>query len=543
MRKILTPILLLAITVAGYSQKVVQSTSQVISSKAAKGSLYDYSNEGDKIKLTYLLKESKNGLETETYEFEKSSLKFISSKEELVQANKFTGKSGEKMGDKLLRIYPNISTGKPKIQEGHMLYYTHPRYVVGHFIVERELDPKSGAGEKIYYIHHRTEEADNNQIKLTDGHDHKMNIGDVQLLGLIKSDGKIHTRFSSMIINAKDLSYTNVNEFELDYSYTPLAGHNLPNGDIAVVFRSYTMKDFPKPDFNKKNIAAYKLAEDYHLRYLQINTKGEIVQNVKIDMKQPEERYDIYVDISSSNDGKEIMVIGSTREMKVVAPAMTRQAYPRTVWPKRKSVIGNKVERLFVAKISNNKLEFSKNYPIDDLLKNLQVSEGADAPKDVQDYCGKWAQRSIQSTQLYNKNGKTIALFVKADGSNNHAIQFSETGEIEANYLIGFPKKMRAHIDMECYENSAGELNLFAYFMPEVKKDAPESEWKEAAKSRGCLVYSLDPKSKSLSKPVNITPNATLDLHDPFFFEGKDSFVTLGNGRKKEIVLSRISLK
>lgn len=537
-RKILLASCFLSYSFLCTAQQVKTSVSQVISAKAAKGSLYNYNDEGDKIQLTYLLKESKKGLQVETYSFDKSSLKFLESKEETVAPTLFGKVGQETKGDKVLRVYPNLK-GKAKIKLGYIQYTEYPRWTAQKFITTSEMDPKGDAGEKMYYVHHRTEEADANKVRVV-GKKRTLNVGDVQLIGVMKSE-PLFARFASLVISAKDLSTRAYENIEFDYSYMPICADNLPNGDIAVVFRSFTQKDFPKPNVSKSTQEKYSFAENYHLKYLQLNNDGEVVQNVNLDFHQPESGFTLHVDIVPTEDNQDVYIVATSKPLKLLANPLGRVGGPKPVYANEKNTYLGKCDQLFVGRVKDNKKVFAKTYTPDQFLHNLVLSEGAAAPKDVQAYMGKGGQKSAIPTSALSRNGKGFIAF-KVANSSQHVMQLSETGDIEANYALSFPKNKIPQRDMEFYFGSGGEMYLFAYFQDAMKKDASEADWIAAAANRNALVVQLDPDGKKFSAPVNLTPGATLDLYDPFFFESKDSFVTLGNGRKKEIVLTRISL-
>ncbi len=524
------------------AQKVETSVSQVISSKAAKGSLYDYTDENDKIKLTYLLKESKKSLDLETYTFDKATLKYEGSTEKEVDKTSLpVAKSGTTEGEQLLRIYPHIVSGKPMIQLGYMAYTIYPRYTLGKFVVREELVPKGDAGEKIFYVHHRTEEADNNQVRM-EGKDYKVNVGDVQMIGNYKME-PFYSKYTSMVIRAKDLSYAYKSNFDLEHSMAPICATSLPNGDLGVVFRTYTIKDFPKPDYSKKVMAKFSLADKYYLKYVQISADGRLVKNVNIDMEQPESGYTMALEIVQNSEVDDILIMGTTRPLKILGPPLGRMGAPRPVYGTDKPICTHKADRFFVAKISGNELAYSKNVEVNALLSNIVAMEGTEAPKDLKSYIGKFSQHSLKPANFVSKDGKDLVIFSKANGTHNQVMQLSSEGDIEANYLLGFPKKRVMNRNMEVVKNGAGELRFIAYHQPAVKSDATSLQKGQAAAMRIAIMYGIDPSAKTVTASANLSPNGSLDLYNPYYIENENTIVTLGNGRKKEIILSRISLK
>ena len=524
------------------AQSVQETVSKVISAKAAKGQLYDCAIKDNTISLTYLIKQSKKGLNIETYNFDKSTLKFVDMKADLVPDGTFKNKSGSAKGNKLLRLYPDLN-GKPKLKLGYISYSYVNRARIENFVVTEELKPKGETGEKMYYIHHRTEEADNNKIQLFKGDEEKrlLNIGDVLLVGHVKVDGKpLYTQLSSQVIRAKDLSTSYKNDFELPYSYITVVGDNLPNGDIAVLLRAITIKDFPKPKGSKGLMEKFKLAEDYHFRYLQINPKGEVVQNVKLSINPPESGYYISADIISSDDGKEVMILGTTQAFKVLGPPLGRMAAPRSVFETHNKFYTKKAEKLFAIKVKDNQQVYSKMYAASAILSKPVLVHGAKQPKDIYAYVGKWGEKSPKALEMKNIDGKTI-LTMKIGWLSNHILQLSETGEMEANYIIGMSKGKVLSGDMK-FRTIGNNNYIFFYEQPAVKKDATREERQKASEQQMGYVFKLNVKEKGTGKVVNLTPNATLDPYDPYFREEGNSIITLGNGRKKEIVLSRVIL-
>lgn len=539
--KLLVLIGLIATFTKVQAQKVETSVSQVISSKAAKGELFEFDNSGSEIKLTYLLKESKKGLELETYSFDKSSLKFKGSNIEMKSKSDFKNNSGKVKGSQLLRVYPT-PFGKPKLKLGYIEYSYVKRARIEHFIETKEIVPKGDAGEKMFYVHHRTKLADENKKEVL-GQKRLLNVGDVQLVGLIKDETKpLWTSFSSMIINAKDLSYRSVTNFDLEYSYLPIGAENLPNGDIALVLVSYTKQNFPKPEKSKKLMAKFKLAEKYHLKYVQINPSGKIVFQTKIDMEQPASGYTLAVDVIPSENNNDVMIMGSTKPLKILGPPLGHMASAKPMYENEKSIMAPKADRLFIAKIKDGKTIYSKNYEINKFISNPVAANGSSAPSDLAKYVGKWGQLKPIPLSFIEKDGKTMVLF-KVGWDKEQIMQLNQSGEIEANYFINAPKGLVININPEVLANSDGNLNYFIYHQPAVKKDASTEDKNKAAAQRTCEVIRINPSNKNIAQPVNITPNGNLDLYNPFFFENPDVIITLGNGRKKEIILTRINLK
>lgn len=534
-KKIFTLLTVAAFTSTVFAQKVENSVSQIISSKAAKGSLYDYNDEGAQIQLTYLLKDSKKGKLVETYNFNKSTLAFEGSKEELVTDEKrFAQKTGSTRGSKLLRVYPNL-LGKPKLKLGYIEYSYVNRARIEKFIVTDELTPKGDAGEKMFYVHHRTEEAKNNQAVVL-GQNRLLNIGDVQLIAAEKKE-PLFTHYTSMIISAEDLSYRSIEKIQLEYSYQSICGDNLPNGNVAVVLRSFTMNHFPKPNASKGVQAKYKLAKEYHLKYLEFDPSGKVVQNVNIPMEQPASGYTIVLDIVPGDDGS-VAVIGTTRPLKLLANALARMGGPAAVYDEEKNIYYPKVDHLFLAKMQDNQLVFAKTHPINAYLQNGIPAPGSEVPKDIKSM----KQVSHALPQNMQVIGDKNLIVLKDGWFRQHIIQVNNQGEIEANYFFDPTKGNMLNASMEFYTNESGKRYAFFYEQPKIKIDSPSEEWAKAAEKRTGSLYAIDPVTKTIGPKVDLTPEASLDVHDPFFFEDANTFVTLGQGRKKEIVLSRIKL-
>ncbi|MGB0429815.1 MAG: hypothetical protein ACPGLV_05025 [Bacteroidia bacterium] len=524
------------------AQTVEKSVAKVISSKAAKGNLYHYelNDKSGQFELTYLLKTKKKTLEIETYYFDKSTLEFVESKAEEIDKNNNRFSAQKRVeGDKILRIFPHIASGQVQIQIGHIEYDYVNRAVIRHFIKESQVKPKGDDGEKLVYVHHRTEEANKNTITMWN-ESYKLNVGDVQVFA-IQAEEPSYTKFASLVFDAKTLAKKHFENIELPYSYIPVTADNLPNGDIAIVLKPVVKKDFPKWEKSQKIVAKFKLAPNYKYRYLQISPKGKLVQNVLFDVKEPESGWTMNMDIVPTSTDGEVLIAATMKPLKLLAPPLAKIFGARPIYPEQKDIgIGVIPEYFMVAKISNGKQVFSKTCAANELIQNVVLPEGLSAgkPESMKKY---FRYQAFFAQDAHSIKGKTL-LIAQRVNYNSHIIQLDESGNIETNYILSPAKKLVLSDKTSLVKNANGEAFMLFYQQPNEKDESSEKQL-AALMNRQGFTLKVNVATKQLGKMINITPAANLDPYDGIYIENANSFITLGNGRKKEIVLSRISLK
>lgn len=522
-------------------QTVEKTVSKVISSKAAKGSLYYYhmNEDAGHLELTYLIKEKGKSIDIETYSFDKETLDFVESKVEKVDKSdaRFKRNEGPK-GDRILRIFPSPISGQIKLQTGYFQYSYVNRAVIKKFIKKDQVKPKGDDGEKLVYVHQRTEEADQNRVKLW-SESHRLNVGDVQLFA-IQAEEPSYTKFMSLVYDAKTLDRKYGQNINLPYSYMPICADNLPNGHIAIVLKPVVKKDFPKWEHSQKIVAKFKIAPNYKYRYLQLNTKGEVVYNMEFDMKEPESGWTLGMDIVPGEKDGEVMVVGTMKSLKLLGPPLAKIFGGRPMYPEVKNIGINVVpEHFFAVKIVKGKQVFSKDFPAEQIIGNVQIASGSSTqkPESMKKY---FRYVGLMAHNFKTVNGKTL-LFTQRSNTHTHIMQFDESGNYETNYLLSPDKKLALSAPTAMMTNSSGKPFLIFYQQP-TEKDPNSDKQQAALMQRTAYIMPLNVDDKTIGKMTSICPNASIDPYDGMIPENKDQFMTLANGRKKEIVLSRVLL-
>lgn len=522
----------LTITFTANTQEVANSTSKVISSKAAKGSLYFYSDEGEYIELTYLIKENKKGLTIESYFFDKKDLKFIETKEEFIPKEKKKKRFKKTKsvrtsmeGQRILRVYANL-LGRPVLKIGTISYSYAGRAVIEHFNVIEEQKPRGADGDKMHYVHSRTVESDNKKINWNNS-DRNLNYGDVQLV-VIENQEPLYSQYYSQVYKAEDLSLKANNKIDLPGTYMMVSADNLDNGDITLLMKSVTDNDLAKAV--SKHVKRFKTAETFHLKYIRINGDGEVIENIDIPIEQPKESFLIDMRVVGDDSSDEVMIVGTYSQVGPTMPYFKSGPFYDT-----DAFVVHKAEKLFIAKIAGGKVAFSMSHPIESYLNNVKLIDEASVPKNTSKM--KIGAIPITFASVQNKNVLTFQ-----EGNTISLMQIDDQGDIETHYFMTPPKGRILNLLPEYYANDKGDLYLFYYHQPKLKKDASTEDKTKAASARECVVRKMDFANNKIGDGVSITPGGTLDLHDPFFFEDENTFITLGKGRKKEIVLSRIKL-
>lgn len=529
------------------AQEISNSTNQVISSKANKGGLYHIKKD-DKVgelQLTYLLKGKKGKDITEVYHFEKSSLKFKESKEVVQDATKLKVKP-IKGGNKILRVFPAMGSGQIKLQLGHIQYttgvgVTGKSYVIPKFIKETQVKPKGTDGDRLVYMMHHTLESDANKMRFA-GNNYNLNIGDAFILGVENSD-PLFTKYESIVYDATTLNTKKRTKIELPYSHHFLSGKVLSNGNIAAVFASFTIKDIFNPKVNTKVMAKYKLAPKYGFWYLELNPMGEIIHSTAIDAPEPEEGWYHACTIAEGAEG-EVTILGSLKGYKIKAPP-TKKIVAMHIKYKAglQSINQNKADYFYATHIKNGKQTFHKKYKWSDLIKNSVSTEQSAhlVPKDMKSYLKYDWFSPVASNSV---GGKLLITFQKNETSSQIMQINATTGEIEKNYFVGPDKKLALSeaAGPRYLKNSKGELFVITY-QQKAEKDPSAEKQQNALFTCTAHIQKIDVVNGKIGKPVSLCNGGTLDPYDGIWMEDKDNFITLSSGRKKEIILNRISLK
>ena len=543
MKKLLVlPITILALCCT--AQTISKNNAHIISSKANKGGLYhiDLNKEEGTLYLTYLLKKKKNMALTEVYQFDLETLEFKSSSEQEEDLEKkYPAKKG---GNKILRVLP-ATTGQIKLQLGHIVYSYNTgafgnTYVMQNFVKDKEVKPKGEDGDRISYVMHQSFESDE-QMASFHGDSYNLNIGDLQVLGVVKSE-PLYTKYESMVYDASNLTAKNRVSIDLPYSYDPIVGKNLPNGNMALILKPITMKDVPKPKASKGIIDAYRLAPNTNYRYMEILPNGEVLHNFEFEMKEPESGWTIKADIVPCDDGG-VMVVGTLKPLKVLGPPLKRVAGAATISLAEDPVsIGQKdPDYFFATRLKEGKQIYHTTMPWSDILKNMVTHKASTGslPGSISKYI---KYDYLAAGWVYSADGRDVIMFQR-NGTNLHHVQLNGTsGTLEANYLI-YPEKKRIISSApgpRHFLNQDGKPFVLLYEQVE-EKDPNQSKQEQALATLKVFSVAVDPFKKELSEKVDISPGGNFNYHEGLWKIDDNTFISHAFGRKKEIVLTKIS--
>lgn len=527
-------------------QQITNTTRQIISSKAAKGELMEYyiNKETKQIELIYKTKETKKKMVLETYYFNQSDLSFIKSTEEEVIKEKVKWrrkkvKGGEEI--KLLKVIPNIMNGQIKLSKGYISYAYAGRALLSEFHEEMKVKPKGEDGDRLVYLHHRTEQAKLTGYGTAKG-DITLGIGNVMLLAMENLEPN-YASITAMVYDAHTLDRKITNKIELGYSYMPIAVRDLPNGNMGVVLRSMSLKDIPKPEYSKKLMAKFQLAPNYHLKYIEINTKCEVVYNKEIAVPEPESGYYINASISPSEDAEHVTIMALVNPFKIKGPPLGR-VLPQFGVAQNRNIDLHKANKVWIIALHKGEVKYAREYSIPEILSNAvnPKAEKAYLPKSDEKSAQKYFYHgsNVIPVSILVKDNKTLLYLIK--GNNlTQVMQLNDKGDIEKNYFISCDKKRIIGQDMQYHISSKGEVFIFSYDQP-APKDGSSTELAKAKENLKGYIMKIDLVNNSISSPIDLTPNANLDIYDGLFQESIDSWLSLGRGKKKEIVLSRILL-
>jgi len=527
----------LILSISILAQERTHVTNHVISKKASKGYLYDYliNEEENRIELAYALKETPKKLLMETYVFKLDDLSFISSKEEEFEKEKVKYKRVKRSKDpiKLLKISSNIVSGKLKLHKGYLSYWSAGRAVLSKFIEESTPDVYTSKGDKFTYLNHRTETPD------VTGHTAighiSVGLGNVKIVGLEK-EKPYYSKYGFTIYDAHTVTEQLYKSFDLKYSYAPNSVDFLPNGDVGIIFRPIIAENLPKTKGAKEK---FNLDPDKNFVYVQLNTMGEVVANVKfkLDISKKGGLYNL--GIAATDKKGEVVLFGVGKPDQYSSLLALN---PKALYPTNKDGgaidIGVKADKLVVVKIANGKLQFAKQYPMDELVSKAVLTENTKAPSDAQKYV-KAGNLTLQDATIDNSGNVLITMKCR---NWHQAMQLSPVGDVVTNFFDN--SDLGTCVSNEFIKNGSGETFWINYDMPKLKSDATSDDYQNAFAQRSGIISKVNSSGKKLEGTISLAPEGVrLDSEEPFKLLNENEFLILGNGKKKEINLSKLVLK
>jgi hypothetical protein len=531
------------------AQVITSSITHEISKNASKGELYDYyiNNEKNQIELIYKLKETKKTLVLDTYLFDLGDLHFISSKEEELDkenVRKEKVKWGQTEPTKLLKLNPNVFTGNLVLNRGYISYGYAGRAVISSFVAEDGgTKVQTQAGDKFIYLTHKTESQDlNGKVRVIDGGDAAnvsaagtfglgyMSIGEgnISIVGMEKNK-PYYSKYGYTIYDAKTRSEKLYKTIDLGYSYNPISVRYLSNGDVGIVFWPIQKDLLPKT----KGVAEkFNIDPDKNFKYIQINTKGEKVTDVNFKLAMGPKGGLYSIDIVSTDREGEIILLGLTRPDYFGMGTMMNPKYLATTFKEEGGIGVHKAENVVVIKIVDNKVVFKKDAPIESVINNIQATEGTKVLK---------SESILSSYHTYNAvtdvNGNVL---INGTGLQHEVIQIDKEGNITA--YTDQPDHHWAQMN-ELVINSSGGVYWINIDIPEYDPKSID-ETNKAVVQRTGVISKLDTKGGKIEKTISLTPKGVaLDVVKPVKMINENELLILGQGKKKEISLSKIVLE
>ena len=517
------------------AQEMTNSIVHQISKKADKGELYDYliDEENNKIELAYKLKETPKKLVMETYYFRLDDLSFISSKEEEFEKEKVKYKrvKGEKKNNdpiKLLKVTSNVLNGKLKLHKGYVSYSYAGRVRFDHFIEESTKEVQTSQGDKFIYMTHHVEQPDLDitgvfavmgQISI--------GVGNAAIIGMEKTK-PYYSRYAYTVYDAHTLKEKTYKTFDLGYSYIPTSIKLLPNGDYGLVFKPLVTTNVGKVKDKEK----FKQDPDNNFKYVQINTKGEKIVDVNFKLPIVKAKGSYNFQIIPTDKKDEIILLGMYNSDMFGAAV---QVNPKWVQAQNNGdgIYMYKAKKAtgFVMKIESNKIEFQKEFSLDELTKNQQLTSGT---KNVEFPLQGFAPQNAVTDNKGN-------ILICGINKEHTIIQIDKTGNF-TTYLDASNQDLVIY--NQFLQNSKGEIFWLNTDQPKVKGDGAPSDIEKAQGKRTGVISKINSEGKKIEKTISLTDDGIyLDIAEPVKMISEDEVLILGQGKKKEISLSRISIK
>jgi hypothetical protein len=545
-KRIITTIALsFGLAIAAQAQKVEVSVMHELSKKAGKAELYGYhlDEENGLIKMPYLIKEKKSTVELETYSFNLNDLSFASVGVEEVdkEVSEYRSVPTTRRGfTQLLRVKPNPLNGKIKLQLGYLSGGYAGRAYITAFNVEDERNVVTKEGDKFIYLWHKTQKADfvDNSSMHTSGTFgwgySSIGTGNVAIIGMEKNE-PYYTKYAFTIYDVETLSEKLYKSFDLGFSCAPTSVKELPNGNVAILFEPVDPTALPKTKGAERK---FNLDPEKYFHYLEINTTGDIVSQTKFKL-DGEKTGSNYIDIIPTQNKGELVLIGSRKSDERGAFVMTNPKFMSpTIQAGSPIKPALKPDQVVIIKIKDGKVLYKHTYPASEILTNSQAIGDTKLPDDGVKYLFKDGGLYILSA-LSTEDGQT--LISARRGDNHHVIQVDRTGQIAANYIASTTQDWSTNNEFTV--NSSGEIFWIKYDMPSHKDDASSDQKAKALAQRTATISKIDPENKQILNTISLTPpDVTLDEMEPASKVDADTIITLGQGKKREISLSKITL-
>ena len=543
MKKLTVSIVLLAsvmfATKVSLAQEVTNNIIHQISKKADKGELYDYYVNKDKgqIELAYKLKETPKKLLMETYIFKLSDLSFVKSFEQEFEKEKVRYKRVKQLEKniRLLKVSPNYVTGKLKLKKGRLSYNDAGGYLISQFIKESETDVKTQQGDKFIYISHKTEMPETSAFGNLGGRPVSLGVGNVSIIGMEKTT-PYYSKYAFTIYDAHTTKEKLYKSFDLEFSYSLLSFKYLPNGDIGMVLQSIQKEQLPKTKGATNN---FKINPEKDFRYVQVNTMGELVNNTSFKLATSPKGGMYSIDIITTNKPNEVVLLGVMKPDGFGAP---KQLNPKFIAPNFNGTkgfdIGVKATNVIAVKILNDKVIYNQEIAVADLVGKPKNTGNTKAPSDAQKYIRYAGFKSFQA--LTDNAGNT--LITGKCRNYHHIIQLDNQGNIVVNYFDASNQDWS--VNNQFITNDNNELFWINYDMPKHKDDAGNADRRKAFEQRTGVISKINSTSKKIEKTIDLTPEGvSLDAEEAITFVDSKVVLVLGKGKKKEISLSKITLK
>jgi hypothetical protein len=281
-----------------------------------------------------------------------------------------------------------------------------------------------------------------------------------------------------------------------------------------------------------KDKEKFKQDPDNNFKYIQINTKGEKIVDVNFKIPIVKAKGSYCIQIISTDKKDEIILLGMFNSDMFGAAV---QVNPKWVQAQNNGdgiyLYKAKKATGFVMKIEKNEIEFQKEFSLDELTKNQQLTagtKGVDFP----------LQGFAPQNAVTDNNGNILICGINKEHT---IIQIDKTGNF-TTYLDASNQDLVIY--NQFLQNSKGEIFWLNTDQPKVKGDGAPSDIEKAQGKRTGVISKINSEDKKIEKTTSLTQEGVyLDIAEPIKMISEDEILILGQGKKKEISLSKISIK
>lgn len=385
MKKLLLSSIAFILSIALFAQSV-KNNSIELPSDIAKGAIYkSHFTDMDNMELTVIYEKPKFKEKKGESPFYKMVIDLNSYKQKSFEglakspAIKNSGSNSSKEPDnpspslydtKFLRASKNIATGQVKLELGNFYknYYSYVGSSYGgysvvsgyntKFKVIEEVKPKSSSGDRLSYIHSRTQVETNLNIGGLGswGKPLSIGIGNASVIVQVSEKPK-YQKFKTLVYDASTLELKTETPLEFDCSYIPISVTDLPNGGFGLVMRPVS------PETESKTKGKHKGCDDLNYRYLSLTPEGDIIESIPFKLPFPKFGISYSFSILPGESNGEVLIAGFGN------PTGWGAAFLENYEPKENNEELSTFDEFYYVKIKGGEVVANKSFPSEEFAE------------------------------------------------------------------------------------------------------------------------------------------------------------------------------